>query len=191
MYGSGMSEPGRERFVVTKVGCGYRCEWDRQVDELRVFVEGSLEPAHWTSLGRHGLEAGTLEPMTRALPDSPEAESDDSRRGPVLVSLRMTSASHRPSITYEEALALTGVLPVTLLNMLRHGHDGLLALPGVEKPLTVREAGELLAEACRGGLFGCTRDIERRVGAAGFEDGREWVEDRLEKWDRAVRLAGV
>jgi DNA-binding MurR/RpiR family transcriptional regulator len=50
------------------------------------------------------------------------------------------------------------------------------------------EAADALAEAVRGGIFGCTRDVERRTEAAGFSDPREWVEARLEAYDRARRL---
>ena len=58
-------------------------------------------------------------------------------------------------------------------------------------PPTLMEAADALAEAVREGIFGATRDVERRTSEAGFTDPREWVEDRLEKYDRARELVGV
>ena len=55
---------------------------------------------------------------------------------------------------------------------------------GFSEPLTFREAADALADAVRGGLFGPTRDIERRVREAGHSDAREWIEAALEDYDR-------
>lgn len=49
----------------------------------------------------------------------------------------------------------------------------------------VTVAADALAAVCRDALFGPTRDIERRVREAGFDDALDWVSDAIDRYDAA------
>ena len=68
--------------------------------------------------------------------------------------------------------------------------EALREATGLVGPLTREEAIEALVEAVRGGLFGPTRDVDRRVQAAGFTSAHDWIDDRLEQYDRLTRGGG-
>jgi hypothetical protein len=65
--------------------------------------------------------------------------------------------------------------------------EALREATGLVGPLSREEAIEALVEAVRGGLFGPTRDVDRRVQAAGFTSAHDWIDDRLEQYDHFTR----
>jgi hypothetical protein len=65
--------------------------------------------------------------------------------------------------------------------------EALREATGLVGPLSREEAIEALVEAVRGGLFGPTRDVDRRVREAGHSDAKEWIEAALEKYDHFDR----
>ena len=65
--------------------------------------------------------------------------------------------------------------------------EALREATGLVGPLSREEAIEALVEAVRGGLFGATRDIGRRSQAAGYENGKEWIEAALEQYAHFTR----
>jgi hypothetical protein len=162
--------------TTTKKGLGYVAKWDSELDVLRIYVDKTPEPTLWAPLpGCSWFEVGFV------------ASFDATESARKVVSLRMHEASKHPEIDDNAARTTFKDVDVTLLNMIRHGHAGVFKCPGVRRPKTFHEAANALAEAVQDGLFGPTRDIERRVRAAGYEDPREWIEDALNDFYRAQK----
>ena len=164
-------------WMTVRKGSDYVVKWDTEADVLRVWPEGVSEPTLWQPLENAGpwtwLELGTVASLQMG---------GSSRR---VVTVRMLGASLLDGVTTTDVEGLTARVDRRLIEMLRAGHEDLLARPGTRKPRNVLEAADQLAEAVQGALFGATRDIQRRVTAAGHEDPREWVETALEAYHRA------
>lgn len=155
-------------------------KWDTEADVLRVFQEGASEPTFWAGVaGREGLEAGSVASL----------QAGGAARK--VVSVRMLRARETPLLTGAEIRRMVPLVSQRLLSELGAGHVELLRRQGPVGPRTALEAADRLAEAVRGALFGATRDIRKRVRAAGHEDPREWVEAALEAYDRLRKPCGA